>query len=369
MARRRFSFQALIFLGCLMVVIGTLVLVGLVLQHRLKEEMVAQIRRSLFKEADLVAEIVTDRWPQANDLAAADRLADVLGGRVKARVTLIDLRGRVLGDSEVTAEEVPAIESHADRPEVIQALKQGRGWSLRHSATLGTSLLYVANLLDGAEAPRMIVRLSLPLAEVEAVLDKIKRLIFYSMLLGVLLSLGAAYLVARRISRPVKELANTAVRISEGDLSPRVGRYPAHEIGELGRAFDRMADHLQQEIKAVTEAHDRLETTLRGMVEGVLVLNSDGRSVTANQALSEMLDLSVDTLDLSVSEIVRNADLQEAVAEVLAGRGHRSLEMKTLGARPKVLEVHVAGLAGDDERGGGCLSRHYRAKASGEYQA
>jgi len=300
----------------------------------------------------LLGEIVSGRWSPALDLAAADGLADALGRQAGGRVTLIAPGGRVLGDSEVDTAKIPTIGNHADRPEIIQALAQGRGWSLRHSATLGTGLLYVAHRLDEAGGPKMVVRLSLPLTEVEAVLDKINRLILYSTLFGVLLSIGAAYLVARRMSRPVKELTRTATRIGDGDLSQRLRRYPSHEIGDLGRAFDRMADHLQSQIEAATEARDRLETTLRSMAEGVLVLGPDGRAVAANRSLSKMLDLSVEPLGLTVSEMVRHADLQEAVAGVLSGQGHCSLEMRTLGARPRVLEVHIAPLAGEDDRAG-----------------
>ena len=50
-----------------------------------------------------------------------------------------------------------------------------------------------------------------------------------------------------------------------------------------------MAENLQEEIEAVTRARDRLETILRGMVEGVLVTDGSGRISMTNRALRELL--------------------------------------------------------------------------------
>ncbi len=103
---------------------------------------------------------------------------------------------------------------------------------------------------------------------------------------------------------------------------------------------------------------DGEETMLKGMVEGVLVFDGDGRTVLANRALAEMLDLVVDPIGLTPAEIVRNAEFQEAVAAVLKGQGRRSLEIRTLGRRPRTLEVQIARLAREDVRAGAVAVFH-----------
>ena len=60
------------------------------------------------------------------------------------------------------------------------------------------------------------------------------------------MALALATLFARRIVRPVASLSKAAHRLAAGDLSARSGVTSEDEIGELARAFDRMASAVQQ---------------------------------------------------------------------------------------------------------------------------
>src|SRR6266567_2132489 len=50
--------------------------------------------------------------------------------------------------------------------------------------------------------------------------------------------------LAARIASPLRDLAQTVDRFGRGDLSARVNSGQRDEIGELGRAFDRMAERI-----------------------------------------------------------------------------------------------------------------------------
>jgi signal transduction histidine kinase len=63
-------------------------------------------------------------------------------------------------------------------------------------------------------------------------------------LAAMLAAFVAARWLARRLSAPIVALAGQARRFGDGDLSVRAGLERGDEIGELGRAFDRMADEL-----------------------------------------------------------------------------------------------------------------------------
>ena len=66
--------------------------------------------------------------------------------------------------------------------------------------------------------------------------------------LSLLLALGAATVLSRRITRPLSTLRTAALKLERGELDARAGLANAPgEIGELGRAFDGMADSLQRE--------------------------------------------------------------------------------------------------------------------------
>ncbi len=107
-------------------------------------------------------------------------------------------------------------------------------------------------------------------------------------MLGVLLAVGVTYLVARGISQPIRALKSAAGAIAGGEFSRRVRRYPGHEVGDLSRAFDAMADTIQEKIAELTQARNRLEAILWGMSEGVLVTDR-GAHHPGQPALLELL--------------------------------------------------------------------------------
>ena len=343
--RLRVNFQGLILGGCLLVVLCTLIFVAVILERSFRDDMVRQLQDSLRQQLVLTQQIVRDEWPATGTSAEVDALADRLGRRLGLRVTLIDPGGRVLGDSQVPLERLPSLDDHSRRPEVLAARRQGVGYSIRHSHTIGSDLMYVAGVIELPAGRRLLVRLAMPLSELDKAVAHNRRLVLWALFLGVLLSLGAAYLVARAISRPVRQLTQAARAIAAGDLSHRLRRYPSHEMGELARAFDTMADTIQEKIRAVTRAKEHLEAVLGGMSEGVLVIDRKGRIMLANQVLVELLGLKQDPVGRTPSEILRDADLVEAIRRVRRGEPQVSREIRLLEPVPRHLEVQVVGLS------------------------
>lgn len=69
--------------------------------------------------------------------------------------------------------------------------------------------------------------------------------------------------VSRYITKRVKGLSESASRITEGDLSHRATVKGKDEIGELGRAFNRMADKLEKMIQGGKELTANVSHELR----------------------------------------------------------------------------------------------------------
>src|SRR5438128_1279561 len=118
--------------------LAVLLLVGPGLRRRALDHM----RDSLLAEARLVAHIVEEPLARSAGPQELDPLVDGAARDVRSRVTVIAPDGRVLADTALSGPALLAVENHATRPEVVQAVAEGSGSSIRHSATVDEDLIY-----------------------------------------------------------------------------------------------------------------------------------------------------------------------------------------------------------------------------------
>src|SRR6187399_208163 len=140
----------LVFFNVVAIVLITLFM-GYYLSEKLRSSFEYEIEDQLYSSAVLGKSYIRVSPLRGNPI----ELANDIGGALGVRATLIDKTGKVLGDSELTPEDIATVENHRDRPEVMAALEAGRGTTIRLSATVGVPFIYVAILLDDGNVLRI----------------------------------------------------------------------------------------------------------------------------------------------------------------------------------------------------------------------
>jgi two-component system phosphate regulon sensor histidine kinase PhoR len=278
-----------------------------------------------------------------------DRLCKRLGGGSQGgmRLTVVALSGTVLGDSH----ENPAVmEDHSGRSEIQEALRTGSGSSVRFSPTLGRRMMYVAVVLKEQDAPVAVVRVAVPLTEI----DRALRSIYVNMLwAGLVIAAGAAVLsllISRRISQPIVGIERIAQRFAAGELDVRIPTPDSVELAALAGSLNKMAAQLGERITTITEQRNELDAVLSSMAEGVFAVENKGRIVSVNPAAAQLLDIDpAQAHGRYVEEIVRNADLQEFVRQTLAGVQPAETDISLPIHGDRSFRLHAAGLT--DARG------------------
>ncbi len=80
---------------------------------------------------------------------------------------------------------------------------------------------------------------------------ELSRTIGWSFVVGLLLALGFSVLMARRITRPVRQLVRATRKVSEGQYTGRIEASSEDEIGELADAFGHMVEELREKDRLV----------------------------------------------------------------------------------------------------------------------
>lgn len=95
--------------------------------------------------------------------------------------------------------------------------------------------------------------------DIFAPIDLLKYIIIAATALLAIAVAGSTYLIATGISRPLGSLTATAQVIARGDLSQRVAVDSQDEIGALARAFNQMAEALEQRNRELLDLNQTLE--------------------------------------------------------------------------------------------------------------
>jgi two-component system phosphate regulon sensor histidine kinase PhoR len=331
-----------LFAGCFGLIIISLLAGEIALRPALEANLLDNIRADLFVRLALIERDATKRADL--DRAKWDALADDLAPSAHGRVTFIDGGGTVIGDSEVALGDLERVENHRDRPEVAAALAGGAQSSMRYSATIQKRLMYAAIPISLPGGGRGVARLAVPIDQVVASVGAVRRIMWGSLLVALIVALVASTTVAQVLSRAMRRMTDVARRMAGGDLAVRVRPEGQDEIAALGRALDLMATNLAASLSALRGERDLLGLILESMREGVLVLDHDGRMLLVNPALRATLGIPPDAEGRAALELIRNAELPSILSRAQAATGPISGEIETTGPRARRLLVHAAPL-------------------------
>jgi two-component system phosphate regulon sensor histidine kinase PhoR len=326
----RASFQTKLFLAALSAALLALMVAGGIFAISMRRQTDERIEQTLVTEARLAAELFSRAAPSTATtpealMADLDAEADRLGERLAARVTLIAPDGRVLGDSSEPLQNLPALENHATRPEVLQAGASGIGRARRSSATLGIDMLYVAAPVQHPSIA--FVRVALPLTDVRQQLRTVLTATLTALGIALLGAAAIAFVMSSRIGQRVRAIADVAARYRGGDLTPPRLDYGDDELGAVARTLDETVQQLGGRLADLARDRGRMAAILAGMIEGVIVVNAQGRLEMVNRAGEEMLKLEEPPIGRHYVETIRHPGITDLVTAALAGGTPRSVEL------------------------------------------
>ena len=112
---------------------------------------------------------------------------------------------------------------------------------------------------------------------------------------GLILAGAAAMLVffAHGVLGPLAELARAAESVGHGRYGTKVAAARRDELGELARRFNRMSEDLQR----TTVSKDLLAQILERSLDGVLLVDAEGRIAAHNKRFVELFDIPRDVLE------------------------------------------------------------------------
>jgi two-component system, OmpR family, phosphate regulon sensor histidine kinase PhoR len=125
----------------------------------------------------------------------------------------------------------------------------------------------------------------------------------------------------------VTAILSVARRYELGDLSRPTPDYGDDDLGSVARGMDQAVQELGRRLNSLERDRARMEAILASMIEGVLVVDEQGRLQLVNAAARRILKLEQESINRSYVEAIRHPGIVDHIGRALAGEQPEGLEL------------------------------------------
>lgn len=306
-----------------------MLILGVTVSYFVQQSQLADLEQSLTAQALLISDSLSTNL-EAGLISSDDMddLAKQWSALLDTRITLIDPEGVVVGESD---EDRLTMDNHINRPEIQEAINDGQGVRVRRSPTLGIELMYVAVPLEASGRLQGIVRVALPLEQINANLSQLGRTIFAITIIAAALTTILSIVIANRTTRPLLDLTETTLKMTDGHTPPLSTTPSYDEVTQLSHAFHTLINQLREQIHALESEQGKLAAILTEMTDGVIIANDQGHVEMINPAAGKLFEIEVEeALGHSLAEVVRQHQLVELWQQCLDTGDEQAIMMELL---------------------------------------
>lgn len=229
------------------------------------------------------------------------------------RITIIDYSGKVLGESD---SDLISMQNHLDRKEVKEAIAGKMGMDQRFSETLKLTYLYVAVPIKEYNT---IVRVSVPLYQINSINKAFFLYTIIGILVGLLLTVLISIQLSKLVTEPIQLLINTSKEIAGGNYKKRVNIPLNDEIGQLASTFNEMADKLDYTLSGIMSKNLRVDTVINSMRDGIIAVDTEYKILIINTIACDIFGVKhgPGIIGKNLIQITRNAKVNSLLIETI----------------------------------------------------
>ena len=262
----------------------TFVLVIFFFQYNLDKESRKEMLNSILQDYNnlIYREYSSSKMTEA-------RLDSIIRGITdkNLRVTIITVGGKVLTDSGHD-DSIP-LPSHKNRPEIMQALNTGVGYSVRKSETLGRDFFYSSRRYDD-----IIIRSSLPFDVSTLSMLKADNKFTYFLIAISLLVIIILYYFCNKLSKSISILQDFSQKAEQDKPVDIHVKLAKNDIGDITHNIIRIYKNLRNTKEELSIEKEKLFSHLQFSREGLAVFSHDKRVIVANNLFVQYVNLISD---------------------------------------------------------------------------
>ena len=243
----------------------------------------AIITNRLVEETKLVGTLLND----ADDF---EKFSDYHSGGNAYRITVIDLQGKVLYESDMKS----PMESHLNREEFQNAVKGTPRAVDRYSQTLGHEMTYYAiktSLDDGSE---VVLRLAVKSSEINDYIGMTIPAFIVVLCISLACSLFFANLISGQVTKKINDVSVSLQNLNKGNYKPIKTDSKDPEMYAVLNEINDLNAGTHKLIRKETEERNKLNTVLESVVQGIFAIDGDKKIILANKSVLNLFGCETD---------------------------------------------------------------------------
>ena len=251
-----------------------------------------QLIESLYIQAKSINKLIPSI--NGNSLENFNVIANDLGverhNKDKLRVTIINYKWAVIGDSFISNEALSTLEKHSPetRIEIKNALMADYGTDTRISDTTGDELIYVAILRNPDDLTEGLIRVALPFNYYTSIFN----FFIYPFIILLVLVIASSSFLSFNVQNDLRNnldslLRNTQKALKGKRIKESLGKKDT-QIGSISDAVNDISIRLNNEIQQAVEQRKEFGNVLDSVNQGVIIFNKNFKVRFSNDIALEM---------------------------------------------------------------------------------
>lgn len=215
----------------------------------IRESLLSGALERTLPQAEFAVDLTADHFTGPDADEDIDEVISEFESRSRFQAILVEEHARPHPSNEIGPDQIPeSLIAVVRDPEADDGLASTR-----------TDVDGTSHLVFGTVVPGTSLELYLFFAQqrVTENIEDIRRILFASWAVVLLVSALVGSLLARRVLQPIAKASDAARSLAEGLLDTRLPVEGSDEFGVWAESFNQMADALQAKIDALREARDR----------------------------------------------------------------------------------------------------------------
>jgi len=242
------KFHQIILKKILTLFLALFVVVGAIVYYWSYEFYIDETKEALRQDIELLS-------LQIDPKTDFDKLAAEIKNSLGLRMTVIAEDGSIIAESH---KDKNKMENHRYRDEIMQALKDGYGYKIRHSKTLDKTLLYVVKKVDFNHTT-LYLRLAKEIKGIQAQIVNLGLKIFAVILLFLLTLLFATYKIHKELEHEVNKIVLFLKSLTKNKKSTYIKSDYSEEFAYVTNLLTKVAQIIVKKEKKKSKFTQKLQ--------------------------------------------------------------------------------------------------------------